>query len=190
MPHIICRSPCNLLASISVCLQRYSRTKGTASNTCILVCGPIIYGWINLRKTCADICDVAQVTGVHTLPNWCCTLPNWCCTLPNWCCTRPNWCCTLLSWSYCKWLKLINSRLVISCPGVLQQKNKVLMTTYLGFVLSQPALFFCCAATPGQDTTNTCTHVGTYKCQPPHVYISTYFLLSLYDYCLYINSNV
>ena len=33
------------------------------------------------RKKCADICDVAQVTDIHTLPNWCQLISidvNWC----------------------------------------------------------------------------------------------------------------
>ena len=42
-------------------------------------------------------------------------------------------------------------KLVISCPGVLQQKIQC-------FALGQSALYFCCS-TPGQDITNTYTHM-------------------------------
>ena len=48
-------------------------------------------------------------------------------------------------------------KLVISCPGVLQQKlNTVLMT--LGFTLGQSALYFYCS-TPGQDISNIYIHI-------------------------------
>ena len=33
---------------------------------CILVWGEL---WVDQRKKCADICDVAQVTDIRTLPN-------------------------------------------------------------------------------------------------------------------------
>ena len=67
--------------------------------------------------------------------------------------------------------------LVISCPGVLQQRNTVLMT--LGFALGQSALYFCCS-TPGQDITNTYmsqTYICTYVCiHVPyiHMYVCVY----------------
>ena len=49
-----------------------------------------------------------------------------------------------------KWLP--GYKLVISCPGVLQQKYSA---DDLGEALGQSALYFCCS-TPGQDITNTC----------------------------------
>jgi hypothetical protein len=27
--------------------------------------------WVDQRKTCADICDAAQVTDINTYPGWC-----------------------------------------------------------------------------------------------------------------------
>ena len=46
-------------------------------------------------------------------------------------------------------------KLVISCPGVLPQRNTMLMTW--GFALGRSALYFCCSS-PGQDITKTCKH--------------------------------
>ena len=35
--------------------------------TCVSWCGGEL--WVDQRKKCADICDVAQVTDIRTLPN-------------------------------------------------------------------------------------------------------------------------
>ena len=53
-------------SSLLISGTRQSLT-GKGINSLVSWCGGEL--WVNQRKKCADICDVAQVTDIRTLPN-------------------------------------------------------------------------------------------------------------------------